>query len=564
MQMKSIVKLGGLLIGALLLLLSAFNANAQKAITASGTVSDKDGAPLPGVVVTVQGDRYSGTVTDGNGQFEIRTNEGATLQLSCLGYADAQVAAGKGLKVVMDESMQELDDVVVIGYGTAKKADLTGGVAVVGSKELNMVSTANLLDRLVGQVAGLSITHSDESPGSNQALLIRGQNSLSGSNSPLIILDGIPYDGSMADLDPNLIDNMTVLKDASSVAIYGSRGSNGVILIQTKKGTKGSLHVTYKGSYSLAEPMQRIQVMGPNEFIRLKQDLARLGTKQYTGEMLDPLAGDIISVSEKQNYAAGITNDWQDYVFRKVFNHDHQVSISGGNNRTTYLASVSYLDGDGVVGDGAQEGESLIGKAADILLSDIQAVLRRIKEELGFRHLFFNGILSDELHVCSRGSSGELVYNFAYTDRIFDFLRGICLLPSLSFSYMPSALASQPDRRLFSHTVSEPARPEEWNALIEAFMQHVIRRYGIRYVSQWRFSVWHQPNTSPRLYGFRHDEDFFELWRSTRRILKSYAPQALFGFPPVFQNADFIGDNWFFRMYGWCREHECLPDFLNY
>ena len=205
-----------------------------------------------------------------------------------------------------------------------------------------------------------------------------------------------------------------------------------------------------------------------------------------------------------------------------------------------------------------------IGKAADILLSDIQAVLRRIKEELGFRHLFFNGILSDELHVCSRGSSGELVYNFAYTDRIFDFLRGICLLPSLSFSYMPSALASQPDRRLFSHTVSEPARPEEWNALIEAFMQHVIRRYGIRYVSQWRFSVWHQPNTSPRLYGFRHDEDFFELWRSTRRILKSYAPQALFGFPPVFQNADFIGDNWFFRMYGWCREHECLPDFLNF
>ena len=349
MQMKSIVKLGGLLIGALLLLLSAFNANAQKAITASGTVSDKDGAPLPGVVVTVQGDRYSGTVTDGNGQFEIRTKEGATLQLSCLGYADAQVAAGKGLKVVMDESMQELDDVVVIGYGTAKKADLTGGVAVVGSKELNMVSTANLLDRLVGQVAGLSITHSDESPGSNQALLIRGQNSLSGSNSPLIILDGIPYDGSMADLDPNLIDNMTVLKDASSVAIYGSRGSNGVILIQTKKGTKGTLHVTYKGSYSLAEPMQRIQVMGPNEFIRLKQDLARLGTKQYTGEMLDPLAGDIISVSEKQNYAAGITNDWQDYVFRKVFNHDHQVSISGGNNRTTYLASVSYLDGDGVV-----------------------------------------------------------------------------------------------------------------------------------------------------------------------------------------------------------------------
>lgn len=335
--------------GAVLLLLSAFSAYAQKAISASGNVTDREGTPLPGVVVTVKGDRYSGTVTDASGHFEIRTVAGATLYFNCLGYTDAEVPAGAGIKVIMDESMQELDDVVVIGYGTARKADLTGGVSVVGNKELSMVSTANLMDRLVGQVAGLSITHSDEAPGANQSLLIRGQNSLSGSNSPLIILDGIPYEGSMADLDPNLIDNMTVLKDASSVAIYGSRGSNGVILIQTKKGAKGSLRVTYKGSYSVAEPMQRIQVMGPNEFIRLKQDLARLGTKQYTGEQLDPLAGDIISVSEKQNYAAGITNDWQDYVFRTVFNQDHQVSISGGSNHSTYLASVSFLDGDGVV-----------------------------------------------------------------------------------------------------------------------------------------------------------------------------------------------------------------------
>ena len=249
----------------------------------------------------------------------------------------------------MKDDVTRLDDVVVIGYGTQKKSDLTGGVAVVSEKTLKMVSTSNLMDRLIGQVAGLSITTGNEAPGSNQTLLIRGQNSLSATNDPLIVLDGIPYSGSLSDLDPNIVANMTVLKDASSVAIYGSRGSNGVILIQTKEGQKGKARVTYKGSYSVAEPMQRIQTMGPNEFIRLKQDLGRLGTKQYTGVQLDPMAGQIISVSEKQNYAAGITNDWQDYVFRRVFDHDHQVSISGGSDKTTYMAAVSFLDSPGVV-----------------------------------------------------------------------------------------------------------------------------------------------------------------------------------------------------------------------
>lgn len=171
-----------------------------------------------------------------------------------------------------------------------------------------MVSTNNLMDRLVGQVAGLNITTGNEAPGSNQTLLIRGQNSLTASNDPLIILDGIPYSGGLADLDPNIIENMSVLKDASAVAIYGSRGSNGVILIQTKRGSQGEFHVTYKTKLAIAEPMQRIETMGPNEFIRLKQDMGRL-KNNYSGEQLDPLVGSIISASEKVNYAKGITND---------------------------------------------------------------------------------------------------------------------------------------------------------------------------------------------------------------------------------------------------------------
>ena len=322
----------------------------QSAGKITGTVVDEHDAPMAGVVVLVKESNNTGAVTNNQGAFEIKAAPASTLVFSYLGYTDQEVQVGNQtvVDVKMVPSAQSLDEVVVVGYGSQRKKDLTGGLAVVDKETLEMVSSSNLMDRLVGQVAGLNITTSNAAPGSNQSLLIRGQNSLSGSNSPLIILDGIPYSGSLADLDPNLIDNMSVLKDASSVAIYGSRGSNGVILIQTKRGAKGDLHVTYKTKLGIAEPMQRIQVMGPNEFIRFKQDMGRL-KNNYSGEQLDPLVGQIISASEKVNYAKGVTNDWQDYVFRSVFTMDHQLSISGGNDKTTYTASVSYLDNPGVV-----------------------------------------------------------------------------------------------------------------------------------------------------------------------------------------------------------------------
>lgn len=317
----------------------------------TGKVVDETGAPLAGIVVFSDDAKVSPTTTDANGMYTINAPASAYLHFSCLGYKEEAVAIdGRSVvDVFLTPDSFNLEDAVVIGYGSQKMKDLTGGVAVVNEATLNMVSTGNLMDRISGQVAGLTVTTGDEKPGSNQSLLIRGQNSLSASNSPLIILDGIPYEGGLADIDPNLVESMTVLKDASSVAIYGSRGSNGVILIQTKKGKKGSKSVTYKSSLSLAQPMQRIQVMGPNEYIRYKQDMGRLGTKMYSGEQLDPMAGEIISASEKVNYAQGITNDWQDYVFQNAFNADQQVTFSGGSENTSYMNSVSYLHQPGVV-----------------------------------------------------------------------------------------------------------------------------------------------------------------------------------------------------------------------
>lgn len=321
----------------------------QNDIMVKGMVMDETGTAMNGVTVTPKGGT-AGTVTDGRGNFEIKASPSAVLEFHCPGYSgqEVQVDSRTNITVTMEQSTQSLDEIVVVGYGTARKKDLTGGIAVVGQQELEMVSTSNLMDRLVGQIAGLSITSSSASPGSNQTLLIRGTNSISASNSPLIILDGIPYNGGLADIDPNIVDNMTVLKDASSVAIYGSRGSNGVILIQTKTGQKGKTNVSYKGTFGLAEPMQRIQAMGPNEYIKMKQDYGRIN-KGYTGDQLDPIAGNVISASEKVNYAKGITHDWQDYVFRQVFTMDHQVSLNGGSDKTAYMASVAYLDNPGVV-----------------------------------------------------------------------------------------------------------------------------------------------------------------------------------------------------------------------
>ena len=267
--------------------------------------------PIIGATVWVK-DSALGTNTIVDGAFDYSfTGHYGYIAVSYIGYQTQEFPVTNLPKVIELSAGNELDEVVVVGYGTQKKKDLTGGLAVVSKQTLEMVSTNNLMDRLVGQVAGLNITPGNEAPGSNQTLLIRGQTSLTASTDPLIILDGIPYSGGLADLDPNIIENMSVLKDASAVAIYGSRGSNGVILIQTKRGSQGDFHVTYKTKLAIAEPMQRIETMGPNEFIRLKQDMGRL-KNNYSGEQLDPLVGSIISASEKVNYAKGITQDWQD------------------------------------------------------------------------------------------------------------------------------------------------------------------------------------------------------------------------------------------------------------
>ncbi len=318
-------------------------------IKISGTViSGSDNYPIIGANILVKGTTI-GTITDVDGNFSFEAPKGSTLVVSYIGYQsqEMQVSGNAPIKIVLSEDSEKLDEVVVIGYGSQKKSDMTGGIVAVGNEKLQMVSTNNLMDKLAGQVPGLNITMEKASPSEDQVLRVRGENSLTADDSPLIVLDGIPYSGSLGDIDPDNIENLSVLKDASSAAIYGSRGANGVILIQTKKGKKGTATVSYKGQVGFSQPERRVDVMKGPEYIKFLQD--QWAYMNYNGVIKNP--EDILNVSEIENWKNGIETDWQDQIFRTALTNSHQISVSGGTEKTTYMASISRLNQEGVVKD---------------------------------------------------------------------------------------------------------------------------------------------------------------------------------------------------------------------
>ncbi len=317
-------------------------------VNVTGTViAEADKFPIIGANVLVKGTTV-GTVTDIDGRFSLEVPVNSTLVISYIGCVTQEIKITKAetLNIVMKDNAIGLEDVVVVGYGSQRKSDLTGGIIAVNEEKIQMVTTNNLMDRLAGQIPGLNITTGDAAPGEDQTLLIRGENSLTADNAPLIVLDGIPYSGSLGDIDPNIIESMSVLKDASSAAIYGSRGANGVILIQTKKGKKGAPTVMYKGQVGMRQPERRLNVMKGDEYVRYQQDYQRL---QYglSGDELDPM--NILNPTERTNYQNGIETDWQDIIFRNALTTSHQISISGGTDATTYMAAISHLREDGIV-----------------------------------------------------------------------------------------------------------------------------------------------------------------------------------------------------------------------
>ncbi|MBT1688977.1 SusC/RagA family TonB-linked outer membrane protein [Dawidia soli] len=316
------------------LLLVASAAHAQLAV--QGTVQDETGAGMPGVYVVVKNTSL-GTTTDADGNFSMNVNSNdAVLVFSFIGYATQEVAVNGRTRVdvTLAASVQSLDEVVVVGYGTQKKSDITGSLASVSSESLREVPVANVQNALQGRAAGVEVQRVGSTPGSSAQIRIRGERSVSGSNDPLIVLDGIPYQGNLNDINTDDIASIEVLKDASATAIYGSRGANGVILVTTKRGKKGENILSFNSYYGISTVSKKYPVYDAKGYENLRDRSVYLGG--YKPEELESIQ-------------LGRSTDWQDLMYENSYITDHNLSISGGGDRSTYSVGGGYFKEKGVL-----------------------------------------------------------------------------------------------------------------------------------------------------------------------------------------------------------------------
>lgn len=337
--------------GYVLLMFVFVQAIAQQTMTITGNVKDKLGEPVIGANVVVKG-TSTGTITDVDGNFRIPdAPRQATVVVTFIGYHTREVAV-KGntpLNIVLEEDNQTLDEVVVVGYGVQRKSDLTGSVASVSSKTLEQRPQTNLIQSLQGTVPGLNITiRGTDAEGSSSTTRIRGDNSISADNKPLIILDGIPFDGPWSEINPNDVASVEVLKDASSAAIYGARGSNGVILITSKRGDASRLTVSYDTYVTIDKPINFPNLMNGEEFWKYKLEaLKDANTTPPTEDNPEPWMGSF-TPTELAMHAAGTDTDWLDLATQNGLKQQHNLSFRGGSGKTNYFISFNYTNSRGV------------------------------------------------------------------------------------------------------------------------------------------------------------------------------------------------------------------------
>lgn len=328
----------------LLVLLLLGNASLfAQSITVTGTVKDATGESLIGVSV-LEISTQNGTITDYDGNFTLQVAPDAKLQISYIGYQTQEVSvAGKThLSITLSEDVQALEDVVIIGYGVVKKEDATGSVTAIKPDNMNKGLNTNMQEMLQGKIAGVNITTDGGTPGGGATIRIRGGSSLNASNDPLIVIDGLAMDNDgiqgvsnpLSMVNPNDIETITVLKDASATAIYGSRASNGVIIITTKKGTAGSKpKVSYSGNISTSILTDRLEVLSGD-------DLRTYANALYSQDLL---SDDAMSTLGTEN------TDWQDAIYRTAISTDHNISVAGGTKNMPYRVSVGYTLQNGII-----------------------------------------------------------------------------------------------------------------------------------------------------------------------------------------------------------------------
>jgi TonB-linked SusC/RagA family outer membrane protein len=304
-------------------------------MTVSGKVTGSAGDALPGVSIVVKG-TTTGTNSDTDGNYVINVPSGdATLIFSFIGYVtkEMNVAGLSKVNVTLDLDVTALEEVVVVGYGTQKKSDITGTVASLPRERLELAPNLNIAQAIQGSIPGVMISTTSAGASPSESIEIRGRNSILASNDPLIVVDGIPYGGQISDINPNDVKSIEILKDASAAAIYGSRGSNGVILISTNEGKEGKTTITYDGKYSIQNFTNIPDIMNGKQF--------------YDFKMLRLPSG--MTQSEQDVYDSGNWVNWLDLGLRKGNSQQHNLTISGGNANTKYYISGNYLNVKGLV-----------------------------------------------------------------------------------------------------------------------------------------------------------------------------------------------------------------------
>lgn len=306
-------------------------------IAVKGHVKDTTGEPVIGANVLVKG-TTNGTITDFDGNFLLNAPKDAILTISFVGYKQAEVKAAPSVQVTLQDDSQLLSDVVVIGYGSVKKSDLSGSVVAIKAEDMNRGAVTSPQELIQGKVPGLFVAPGDGSPGAGSTIRIRGGASLNASNDPLIVIDGVPTSNdaapgtpnALATINPNDIETFTVLKDASATAIYGSRASNGVIIITTKKGSQGKVKISYSGSFTAKDAYKRVPTLGADEFREVLLGQYAEGTDQGN------------TVRDILNKYPNQSTNWQDAIYQTGLSTDQNLAISGKTGILPYRVSLGY------------------------------------------------------------------------------------------------------------------------------------------------------------------------------------------------------------------------------
>jgi TonB-linked SusC/RagA family outer membrane protein len=329
--------------------------HAQETVNIKGTIRTEIGDPLSGVSVIVKG-TSNGVTTNADGVFEIKAPVNSILSISMVGYANKEIKVGKtgqtDLSITLSSDKLEMDKVVVVGYGARRKSDITGSIVSISEQSIKDVPSSNLASAIQGQGAGIDVQRSggNSKPGAAPNILIRGTRSLGASNNPLIVVDGIPFNGNINDLNQDDVASVEILKDGSSTAIYGSRGANGVILITTKRGKTGKAVFSYSGYVGSSRLTRKFPMMNAAEFTDLKKwaNITKDPTK-YTG-LDDPLflTNGVFDPAEVEGIKMGRNTDWQDLIYKTGIITDHQLSVAGGTDQTQYAISGGYFNQTGI------------------------------------------------------------------------------------------------------------------------------------------------------------------------------------------------------------------------